>query len=69
MYRVQASACTLFAFLPVKFDLIPGTLTAADEKYKRNGETYEILQWQTVSSAQWNEQDGPKVWDADSIVG
>jgi len=34
-----------------------------------NGESYEILQWQTVSSADWNEQEGPKVWDADSIVG
>lgn len=26
-------------------------------------DSYEILQWQTVSVAQWNDTDAPAVWD------
>ena len=34
-----------------------------------DGENYKVLQWQTVSSAQWSEQKDPKVWDSNSKQG
>lgn len=28
-----------------------------------NGRDYQVLQWQVVSTADWEEQDAPVVWD------
>lgn len=31
-----------------------------------NGDTYDILQWQVVSTTDWNVADAPTVWDGAS---